>query len=155
MDAAPMNGFAGVRAAFGMLLLLAPNRMVRLYSGQPADQAARAVARVLGARHLTQALLTRNTRDPIVLALGAEVDLVHAATAFGLAVFDPRRHREGLVDAAAATLFSTVGAALANQARPADPAGAIRSRHSARAKAVAWIAARTLPDPVLARLRER
>jgi len=150
-----MTGFAGIRAGYGMLLLLAPDRMVQLYAGHRADRAARAVARILGARHVVQAGLTLGSRDPAVLAVGAEVDLVHAATALGLATLDARRRRGGLVDAAAASLFAVAGATLADRAPPARPVGVVPMRRGARAEAAAWIAARTLPGPVVARLRGR
>lgn len=150
-----MTGFAGIRAGYGMLLLLAPNRMVHLYTGHHADRPARVVARILGARHVAQALLTLDSRDPVVLAVGAEVDLTHAATSLGLAAADARRRRGGIVDAAAAALFAGTGAALANRSRQSRPVGAIPLRRGARAEAAAWIATRTLPGPVLARLRGR
>jgi len=150
-----MTGFAAVRAAYGMLLLLAPDRIVHLYTGHSADRPARAVARILGARHVAQALLTLGSRDPVVLAVGAEVDLAHAATSLGLATVDARRRRGGIVDAAAAALFAAAGATLAEQARRARPVGVIAMRRGARAEAAAWIAVRTLPGPVLARLRGR
>lgn len=150
-----MTAFAVVRAAYGTLLLLAPDRVVHLYTGRPADRPARAVARILGARHVAQALLTSDTRSPVVLAVGAEVDLAHAATSLGLAGVNARRRRGGIVDAAVAALFATAGAILADRGGRTRPVEALAVHRGARAEAAAWIAGRTLPGSVLARLRGR
>ena len=64
------------------------------------DTKSRIIARILGARHLTQAALSGYRPSPEVLAMGVWVDTVHALTALGLAVSvshthprRPRRHR--------------------------------------------------------------
>jgi hypothetical protein len=50
--------FPLVRAVYGAMLLRAPGAAIRLCAGRPASSRARAVARLLGARHLAQAALT-------------------------------------------------------------------------------------------------
>ncbi|MGB8997222.1 MAG: hypothetical protein WCC65_18200, partial [Pseudonocardiaceae bacterium] len=94
-----MNRFAVLRAGYGTLLLVAPNPVIRLYTGHRADRLTRAVTRVLGSRHLVQGLGTAGTPSALVLILGVEVDLAHVASALALAALDRRRRRAGLVDA--------------------------------------------------------
>lgn len=104
-----MNRFAALRAGYGTLLLAAPGPVFRLYTGHRADRVTRAVVRILGARHLVQGIVTAGNPGPIVLAVGAQVDLAHVASMLGLAVLDQRRRRAGLVDAAAAGAFAFTG----------------------------------------------
>jgi hypothetical protein len=68
-----------------------------------------AVARVLGARHLTQAALSGIRPTPAVLALGVWVDTVHAGTALAFAAADPARARAGITDAAVAGGWAAAG----------------------------------------------
>ncbi|MGH3601364.1 MAG: hypothetical protein ACRDQH_14010, partial [Pseudonocardiaceae bacterium] len=86
-----MNRFAALRVGYGAVLLAAPDRVIRLYTGHRADPLARAVARLLGARHLVQGILTGGSPNAVVLALGMEVDLAHVASMLGLAVLDRQR----------------------------------------------------------------
>jgi hypothetical protein len=67
------------------------------------------VARILGARQLTQATLSGVRPSPEVLAMGVWVDAVHALTALGLAVVDRSRARAGLTDTAVAALWAAAG----------------------------------------------
>jgi len=77
----PAGLLTGLRLAYGSVLLAAPGPVVQAAAGQPADTRARRVTRVLGARHLLQGIGTVGRPGPDVVGLGAEVDLVHAATA--------------------------------------------------------------------------
>jgi hypothetical protein len=97
-----------VRTAWGALLLLAPDPVLRRVAGQRTpDPRARAVLRVLGARHLAQAAAL-----PVLPAgLGAAVDALHAATAAALALLAPRWRRGALLDTAVATGFAAAGLA--------------------------------------------
>ena len=97
-----------VRAAWGAACLLAPRRVAAL-AGDAPDHRALVVTRVLGGRHLVQAAFTLRAPGPAVLAAGAWVDTVHAATAVVLAVVDRRRARSALVDAAVATGWMLLG----------------------------------------------
>jgi hypothetical protein len=75
------------------------------------------VARLLGARELAQAELTRRRPTREVLLAGAGVDLLHAASMAGLASADPGRRRLAVHNATSATLLA-LGSWLA--ARAAD-----------------------------------
>lgn len=160
-----MNRFAALRAGYGILLLVAPGPVIRIYTGHRADRLTRAVARVLGSRHLVQGLCTAGTPSALVLALGVEVDLAHVASMLGLAVLDRRRRRAGLVDAVAAGSFAIAATVLAARAalsrRPAavtpnpgdDPRSRLVARlESWRQSAATWTASRTLPGPIRTRL---
>jgi hypothetical protein len=98
-----------VRAGWGCVLLLVPERVLRAGGRPPAPAAAVAVARVLGARQLLQSALTAATPNGPVLALGAAVDAVHAGTDVGLAAVWPRWRRIALIDAALAAAFAASG----------------------------------------------
>jgi hypothetical protein len=76
------------------------------------------VARVLGTRHLAQAVLTLWRPRPAVLAAGAGIDGCHAASMLALAAASPRMRRAGLTDAMAATAFTATGAVMATAAGP-------------------------------------
>ncbi|BBX67531.1 hypothetical protein [Mycolicibacterium psychrotolerans] len=98
-----------VRAGWGTALLVAPDRVLDATRSGPADSTSRGVARVLGARHLVQAVLSGLRPDRDVLALGVWVDAVHALTASLLAVGDRRRARVGCTDAAIAAGWAVTG----------------------------------------------
>jgi hypothetical protein len=147
-----MNRFAVLRAGYGTLLLVAPDPVIRVYTGHRADPLTRAVTRVLGSRHLVQGLCTAGTPSALVLALGVEVDLAHVASMLGLAVLDRRRRRAGLVDAVAAGSFAIAGTVLtARAALSWRPATVIRLE-AWRESAATWTARRTLPAPIRSRL---
>lgn len=113
-----------LRAGWGSACLCAPGTVVRLATGRPADVATRRVLRVLGARHLVQAVVTGSCATAPVLAVGVLVDLTHASSALALAAVRPRRRREGLVDAGIALSWAALGrrdvAATGDVRQPAD-----------------------------------
>jgi hypothetical protein len=98
------------RACYGMALLCAPGPLLGLATGQPPGQRARIVIRVLGARHLAQAVLTAWRPRPAVLLAGAGVDACHSVSMLALAAADPPMRRAGLADALAAAVFTAAGA---------------------------------------------
>jgi hypothetical protein len=106
-----------LRAAYGAALCCAPGAMLRLEGGAGADSdpQARAVARVLGGRHLAQALLTAARPTPAILALGAGSDVLHSASMVALGLLDQPRHRLGLTDGLIAASFAAAGASLARR----------------------------------------
>ena len=106
-----------VRACYGAILLCVPGPALGLCTGQPSSSRARAVTRVLGARHLAQAVLTWWRPRPAVLAAGAGIDGCHAASMLALAAANPRMRRAGLTDALAAAALAAAGAT-APSARP-------------------------------------
>lgn len=67
------------------------------------------VARILGVRHLTQALVSSVRPSPAVLATGVWIDAVHSVTALALARADRDRVRPGLIDAAVAASWAIAG----------------------------------------------
>lgn len=112
-----------VRGAYGVALCCVPGPLIRLASGQPGDSRARAVARLLGARHLAQAALTAARPSREILVLGAEVDLLHAASMLALAMEDAPRRRLGLTDGLVAAAFAADGLVAARRyGGPARPA---------------------------------
>jgi len=116
-----------LRAGYGAALLAAPGAVVRLYSAGRSDPRARAIARLLGARHLLQALVTADRPAPVVVALGAETDLAHAASMVLLAAADPPHRRPAMIDALAAGSFALAGALTTRRARHPDAGAAVPS----------------------------
>src|SRR5690349_19706849 len=93
---------------WGAALVAAPRPLLRglARADDPADRIAVAVLRVLGVRHVGQALVEVLGPQPAVRYLGAAVDGLHALTAVGLAVLDPRWRRGALTDTAIAAFFA-------------------------------------------------
>lgn len=98
-----------IRAGWGGVLLAAPAEVLGHIHGVRVDRRAVIVTRILGARHLVQALLSGVDPGPEVLAAGVWVDTVHSATALGLAVADRRRARGGVTDALVAASWAALG----------------------------------------------
>ncbi|BBY04485.1 hypothetical protein [Mycobacterium seoulense] len=98
-----------LRAGWGAVLLAAPSEVLDHIHGVQVDRKALVVTRILGARHLGQALLSGVNPGPEVLAAGVWVDAVHSASALGLAVVDRRRARGGVTDAAVAASWAGLG----------------------------------------------
>jgi hypothetical protein len=103
--------FPLVRATYGAALLCAPGAAIFVCTGRPASPAARAVARLLGARHLAQAALTAGAPGAVALGIGAQVDLAHSASMLALAVADRPLRRAGLADGMVAAVFAAAGMA--------------------------------------------
>lgn len=100
------TGFAGARAGWGIALLLAPDRIVRVLSGRPPTTAARVVARVLGARQLTQACASALWPGSTARALGLVTDVLHSLSGLAFALLPTRWRRGALLDASLAALFA-------------------------------------------------
>lgn len=98
-----------VRVGWGMLLLGAPRRVLARVGHPDADGAPVAVARVLGARHVGQGLVTMATGRRDVLLLGTTADVLHACTAVALAAASPAWRRVGMLDTAVAAGFAATG----------------------------------------------
>ena len=109
------------RGAWGLVLLLAPTAVLNRVHHVQLDRRAVMVARVLGARHLSQAVLSGVHPSPEVLAVGAWVDAAHSATAVAFAVADPARARAALSDAVVAGSWSALGYRDVTAARPTPP----------------------------------
>ena len=68
------------RAAYGLVALVAPQRVAALVLGRPAGEAATRVARLLGARHLAQGVAVLATGSAPAHRVGGGVDALHAAS---------------------------------------------------------------------------
>ena len=97
------------RAAWGAALLFGPRQVMTNVHHLTVDSKSVVIARILGARHLTQAALSGLRPSPEVLAMGMWVDAVHSSTALALAIIDRSRARAGLTDAAVAGFWSAAG----------------------------------------------
>ncbi len=135
-----------VRGLWGLAVLVAPGRFLSAV-GTGGDQTMVVIGRILGARHLTQAVLSGARPSPEVLAMGVWVDAVHALTALGLAAVSPSRTGVGLADAVGAAGWAAAGYYDLVNPRSVQPA------HTRRRDALArWTLARV---PAGRRLRER
>jgi hypothetical protein len=111
-----------LRAGWGLALLADPARVVAGIGVAEPDARARIVARVLGARHLAQAVVTVTRPTLRGLRWGGVVDLTHAGTGLALALADGRYRRAALTDAAIATGFGVKGLQTGDwHRRPAAP----------------------------------
>ena len=68
------------RAAYGIVGLVAPGRLAALELGRAPGRGTTTVARILGARHLAQALAVLATGGADAHRLGGGVDALHAAS---------------------------------------------------------------------------
>jgi hypothetical protein len=109
------------RIVYGVLLVAIPNPLLHKISGDRASQRERTLTRVLGARLLAQAAVTDVRPDAVSVALGAEVDLVHAISMVVWAVVDRNSRRLTLLSAALAGLFAAAGAAQARRTPAVAP----------------------------------
>jgi hypothetical protein len=98
------------RASLGAVLLLRPNAVLTAM-GCRRTRSTTIVARLLGARQLAQAALTRSRRADTV---GAVVDALHLSSLIATAALSPRWRRAALVDAAAATTLLAGGVLVRN-----------------------------------------
>ena len=106
-----------LRAAWGTVLLSQPRRVLALRDTMGVPGPAVFAARLLGARQLTQAIITALAPTPRVIRLGAAVDTLHACTGIGFAVLVPRWRRTALADAAVAAGFAVGGQLRVRRAR--------------------------------------
>lgn len=128
-----LRGVEVTRALWGLALLTRPRDVLRQVHRIQVDRTSIVVARILGARHLTQAVLSGVRPSPEVLAMGVWVDGAHAATALGLAVVDRDRASAGLVDTVAATAWAGAGLHDLRHAAATPPAHDRRRDAMARA----------------------
>ena len=106
------------RAGYGVALLCAPGPIIGIVTGRPPSPRARQVARVLGVRHLAQAVITALNPGPEVVGLGVVVDLLHAASMFAFAAVVPDLRGAELADALAATALAVAEPPLSSLTRP-------------------------------------
>lgn len=94
-----------VRAAYGLCELLAPDFLSGRLLGDAPDGKVRLVIRILGARHLVQALLTARS-GRTAHRVGGSVDALHAASMVALAARNDRYRKSAAVNAALALVFA-------------------------------------------------
>lgn len=85
---------------------------------QRIDRPARAVARLVGARHLLQAVLTARHRYSAWIWAGAAIDAAHATSMIALAAARPDRRKLALANALTATAFAASGIAAGRRNEP-------------------------------------
>ena len=96
-----------------MALLCVPGPMISAIADEPVSSRARAVARVLGARHVVQAAVCGAVPARALIQAGATADGLHAASTLTLAGVEPGWRRALLADTAIeATLASAAMIAL-------------------------------------------
>ncbi|HEV7172661.1 hypothetical protein [Pedococcus sp.] len=98
-----------VRLGYGVALLVDPEGTGRRMTGGPLDARATLAARVLGARHVVQALVSLSHGTRLVRRMGQATDLLHAASMGALAAYDPARRRQALTDGTVALAFAAAG----------------------------------------------
>ena len=105
------------RCGYGAALIAAPELVLRAAAHRPVERRVAAVARVLGARNVGQALITGPAPGPTALRLGIAVDALHAASMLTLAAADRQLRGLALRSAGVAAGW---GAAAALAARLAN-----------------------------------
>ena len=122
----PAALLGAVRGVYGALQLAAPALVSDRLLGRPLDTRERVIARILGARQLAQAMASGRQPGYPVLALGVEVDLLHAVSMLGLGAADRSRRRTAFTDTLIAASFAAAGTLAARTAsaeRPPAPGG--------------------------------
>jgi hypothetical protein len=100
---------SGLRLIWGSTLLAAPQAVLDRMPAGDARPPVRALARVLGARHLIQVTMTLHHTTRSRLIIGAAVDASHAATMALLARWRPERRELALANAVAAAALAIAG----------------------------------------------
>ena len=116
-----MRLLAGIRIGYGSMLLLAPRTVLRDLPHRRIDPAARAVARLLGVRHLLEATALDGPRGSGWILVGAAADTMHSATMTALAIWRPERRLLASTSALVSGALATAGIAEARRARPSRP----------------------------------
>lgn len=105
-----MKYAVAARAIYGVSLLLVPGALVRVASDELADLAPTLImGRVLGLRHLAQALTIERKGTRNWLLVGAAIDAAHALSMVGIAALSRNHRRLAALDAALATGLATNG----------------------------------------------
>ena len=110
---APIRLLALVRLGYGGALLASPEALASRLTGQRLDLAGRDIAKVLGGRHVVQAVVVGLLPTPVMARLGSVVDGLHAASMVALGAVDESRRRTSWTDAGLETAFALLGLASA------------------------------------------
>jgi hypothetical protein len=96
------------RLGFGLALLAAPRALCSRIG--PVDRPTVVVARILGMRHVAEALVLAPSDSRATAIGGVAVDSIHAVTAVAVAGASPPHRRLALANAATAVAFVIGGA---------------------------------------------
>jgi len=105
------------RTGYGAALLLAPGPVIRLATGRRPTLRTSQVARLLGARHLAQTVVTAALPYPGTFALGGQVDAVHAASMLLLAAVSRPARRTALTDVLPEAAFAVAALGVSTPTR--------------------------------------
>lgn len=121
-DSGRIHLAAVARTALGIALLTEPQGFIDAAAGERLERGRwRVAARVLGARHLVEALVINFRPAPALASIGAGIDGIHAGVATGLAVVDRDRRRLLMTNAIVALGFALAGAHHARALAAAPP----------------------------------
>lgn len=104
-----MKTLESIRALIGLCQLIRPQLLYRAVTGVAPSPGTVKLMRVLGARHLVQALILARA-GTTVHRCGALVDLAHAGTMVALACGDRRWQKPAALDAVLASTFAALEA---------------------------------------------
>jgi hypothetical protein len=117
-DSRQVRTTALVRTAWGTVLVLMPERLLRAGVGRPVPAAAVTAVRVLGVRHLLQAGVAAALPTRPVAGLGALVDIAHASSCIGVAAGSPRWRSAALTDFLVEVAFAAAGWGVGRRSGP-------------------------------------
>lgn len=103
-----MTGIDRARLAYGTVLAVQPRLLARRTGDTRSDHAFSAVVRVLGLRHVVQALVSAAYPSRRVIQLGAAADALHATTDITCGLLKRRRAAAAFTDAGVAIGFVVV-----------------------------------------------
>lgn len=98
-----------VRGVWGLAELASPGAVFGRLSGLPLESQEVPVVRVLGARQVTQAVVSAVYPTTTVVALGVGVDGLHSLSMVGAGLAFPQYRRHALISAALAAGFGLAG----------------------------------------------
>jgi hypothetical protein len=108
-----LAGLCALRAAWGAVLVAAPERALTIVGGREPARTQCGVVRVLGARQLLQAVSGIVRPTPRVVSSGAVADLLHGATCVAAVMVLPDWRRVAIVEGSVALGFAAAGHACA------------------------------------------
>ncbi|HEY1488343.1 MAG TPA: hypothetical protein VGF84_19700 [Micromonosporaceae bacterium] len=103
-----VRSVCAARAAWGLALIVAPGTVLDAGRGH-SDQVSRAVLRILGVRHMAQAIIVALAPTRQVQGAGIVVDVLHASSAAAFAGIDRRQRRFALTETVDASLWAASG----------------------------------------------
>lgn len=104
-----MRTAAVARTLYGAALLVAPDMLTRRVTGEPAGRGVTIVGRLLGARHLGQALIAGRSGSRTWLLAGVLADVAHALTMIAVALVSTDHRRLAALDALVASGWALTG----------------------------------------------